>query len=81
MANDGGKKPNVQTTSTMVPMSRDAHPVANIENRAGMGKIQSTSTQCSLSRKESDPYDQFNKIDPGRYSPIQGAGGGRGRKK
>ena len=66
MPDRGGRKPNLTNAgvSTTVPLGRGEHPVANLEVKAGMGRVQSTGTQCKLSRAVADPYGQINKTVP-----------------
>lgn len=57
MPNRGGSKPNLQSTSTTVNLSRTENPVAQFGANPGMGAVQSTSTKVDLSRKANSPYD------------------------
>lgn len=54
-----------QITSTRMPLSHKATPVANLENKPGRhGTPQTTSTQLNLSRRANGPYDPVAKTTP-----------------
>jgi hypothetical protein len=57
MPDRGGRdKPNLQTTSSQVTMSRKENFVAAFGNRPGMGTEQCTSTKVTLHRNANSPY-------------------------
>ncbi len=57
MPNRGGEKPNLQSSSSMVSMSRTENPVAAFGAHPGMGQIECTSSKAGLSRTATSPYD------------------------
>jgi hypothetical protein len=64
MPDRGGPKPEYQTTSSQVPLSRTENPVAAFGAHPNQGSVQSTSTQASLSRSASAPYENLNATKP-----------------
>lgn len=77
MPDRGGKKPEAQISgASSLPLSRTAHPVANLENKARMGTVDCNSTKMSLSRAATSPYDELNATMP--QVPFSK---GRGRKR
>lgn len=64
MPDRGGPKPTTQSTSSSVPLSRAENPVANLENRPGMGERQTTSSAVKLTRDVKSPYLPVSEVKP-----------------
>lgn len=73
MPSGGGGKPNVQSTSSMIPLSRTPNPVAAFGAKPGMGEVQTSSTKCDLSRNATSP-ESGKKIS--KTTPQTSFGGG-----
>ena len=60
-----GSQGQEQVTASRMPLGRTAHPVANFGNHPGRhGTPQVTSSECTLSRKPSNPYGPTSKTKP-----------------
>ena len=75
MPDRGGPKPNYQSSSTMIGLTRNPSPVAAFGARPSQGQVITTSEKASLSRSATSPYDNINATKP------QTSFGGRGKKK
>ncbi len=78
MPNRGGSKPNLQSTSSTVSLSRTENPVAAFGASPGQGEVQCESTNVKLSRTANSPYD--NKKLSATTPQIDLKGGGRGKR-
>ncbi len=74
MPDRGGSKPNVQTTSSQIPLSRNPMPVAAFTAHPNQGSVQSTGSQVNLNRSASMPYEPMSRTKP--QTPF----GGKGKK-
>jgi len=59
-----GGMPDHHSGSTTVSLNRAAHPVANLENKAGPGDKHTTSAKVALSRKVTSPYEPCSRTMP-----------------
>lgn len=64
MPDRGGPKPNCQSTSSMVPLSRDAHPVAQFGAHPNQGTVQTNSSQVPLGQNATSPYEPISRTKP-----------------
>ena len=58
MPDRGGPKPNFQTSSSQVNLSRTDNFVAAFGARPGMGTVQCESTKVNLQRNSNSPYEK-----------------------
>jgi len=75
MANQPGGSVPLMSSSTRVPLNRNEHRVANLENRPHNGTNISTSTMCNLSRKATPLYEPV-----GHESPLISGPGGKKKR-
>ena len=77
MPDRGGSKPDLQSSSTTVKLSRTENPVAQFGANSGQGEVQCEATKASLSRTATSPYDNKK---TSATTPRIDLKGGRGKR-